>query len=908
MRHFISGAALLLLLFTGCRKEVEGPAEEPGRYASFQASIGCDTRSQATLAVENFHKAMCFAFGPDGNILVYGSGAGALQGKPVVCYTEDRDFSWDLPLGQAMDLWCIVNYGSLDLSGCLTDTSLSKNDLSQLTFTSTSPGSLKALETSGQGLPMAGREEGVTLSGADDALRIRVKYLFAKYQIRFSSADLLSDGWEILAQDISVQNASTSVYWFREGETPPGCTWCSYDAATSAELSAVNLCRQDSQVTLYMLENCQGDKGPAGSWRTVRQDIGESALAHCTYIYVQAVVQKEGEGRKTREYKIYLGQRADMKSNFDVCRNTARTIGLNLQHPSDAFEFTGSHALTARPGESLRLPYETTLDESEISLSGIPIWTNAWSAANAAGITDYPFSGRFTITIPANAAAGTVYQLSGGGSTVSDAVSVTVRSPLELSAQWVQAATYIGYDCRFTVDGLESGESVASVTADSGVYVASLNGADVTFAPGKTAQTVVITTSEGRTLEVPLTARMPSLQGPSKLLLQLDGTAVDWTVRYVYGSTPLSGFNESFYSRYLQPSSVTLTPVSSVYANLFRAAYCGALAYTASTWDITGGCPYSTTLATVQVKPVNYALIDPLSISLQVKPVYTGAVASYGYLDNYSLIPARGSISTSYLSSQGLTYGPQTINVTLDGSALGVSTDRITTLESSNITLSDIRRTGPYAFTCTGAAESGSGAASIFFVVTHPESGTSCRVLAGSVRVRLHLAVGGVRTSLSWSGSQASFSGAALFASNYQGSESARYQDWPLSAVRLKNNFQSGQSHAKCITYAGNSGILEQDGGTVWARVEVAEGQYGTGVTLYTVRYRDPGGYTGRINAHYQSYTPYQKLYTYQENGSLGSSATRLVFGDIQVHAYGNLYPSSKGWLTPGNDCETLTF
>ena len=904
MKRIVSGALLLLTLMTACRKEAEAPS--PERYASFRASIGCETRSQASLAVEDFHKAMCFAFGTDGKILVYGPEAGPLQGKPVVCYTEDRDFSWDLPLGVPMDLWCMVNYGTLDMSSCLSNTALTTSYLEGLTFTSASPAALKALESNGQGLPMAGKQLNVTLNGADDALSIRVKYLFAKYQLRFSSSNLLEAGWEIVAQDISVQNASTSVYWFREGVAPEGCTYRSYDAANSAELAGVNLCRPENTVTLYMLENCQGDKGPAGSWRTVRQDIGESALSRCTYIQVRVVVQKSGEGRMTREYRIYLGRGSDMKANFDVCRNVFRSIGLNLEHPSDAFEFTGGHSLSVLPGESLLIPYETTLEEADISLSGITGWTHSWSATNTAWTTAYPHSGHFAVDIPGNASAGTVYKLTGGSSTVNDAVTLTVRNPLELSVRWTAEASYVGYDCRFSVEGLESGESLSSVSALSGVYVSAINGADVSFAPGKTSQTIRVVTSRGRTLDIPVTATLPELTGPSLLSLSLDGTSGNWSVGYVSGGTSLTGFNPTFYSRYLQPSKMTLTPVNSTYARLFQAVNTGGANYSASTWDISGGCPYSTVLAHVKVSPVNFSLIPGVETGLQVKPAYSGSSTLFAYVDDYSLIPANGAISTGYLQGQGLTYGSQSVRFTLDESALGVNPERITGVESDAAALTDVQRDGPRSFSFQVSSAGQPGNANIFFVVTHPASGISCRVCVGRVTVRLHLAVGGVRTALKWSGNQASFTGQAVFASIYQGGESTRYSDWPEVAVRLKDSFKTGASREKCVAYATNSGVLEQEGGVAWAYADVDDTHFGTGITLYTIRYTNNGSSSARINSHYQNFTPYQRLYNLQSGGELGGSAVRLVFGNLQVHSYANLYPASKGWLTPGSDCEKI--
>ena len=304
---------------------------------------------------------------------------------------------------------------------------------------------------------------------------------------------------------------------------------------------------------------------------------------------------------------------------------------------------------------------------------------------------------------------------------------------------------------------------------------------------------------------------------------------------------------------------MTLTPVNSTYARLFQAVNTGGANYSASTWDISGGCPYSTVLAHVKVSPVNFSLIPGVETGLQVKPAYSGSSTLFAYVDDYSLIPANGAISTGYLQGQGLTYGSQSVSFTLDESALGVSPERITGVESDAAALTDVQRDGPRSFSFQVSSAGQPGNANIFFVVTHPASGSSCRVCVGRVTVRLHLAVGGVRTALKWSGNQASFTGQAVFASIYQGGESTRYSDWPEVAVRLKDSFKTGASREKCVAYATNSGVLEQEGGVAWAYADVDDTHFGTGITLYTIRYTNNGSSSARINSHYQNFTPYQR-------------------------------------------------
>ena len=922
MKKLIALTTLAVILFPACRRELlSPPGEDQTRYSTVSLSLGREaegedsaTRSLDSMEVEGFRKALCFAMDPStGKVLVYGAGAGSLSGQPVIKSTESSLFDWALPEGKTMDIYTLVNYGSIDPAS-LSRPGLTRAELEALTFSSSGPAALQQLGASGDGLPMAGISKGVSIRGSSTRLTLKVKYLYAKYQLYFDTASLISQGYGIEAVAAVVENANTEVPYFQEGfRQSDSAKLTACDRATVEDLSEVQQGGTAHKITLYMLENCQGNLSGASSWTTVRRELGEDRLKRCTYLSLLVKLVRPDGLFEERCYDIYLGK-TDMKSNFDVVRNYSKTLRLNLDHPTYAFVFTGGHTFPLTWGTSADIPFETTLEPGEVEArltSGNGLQVEAPSCGtNTARVTDYPYGGTLRVTAQQGYSGQATFTVVGGNALrgAQDRVAVVVRDPDALGFDWMTASSYVGYDCRFRVSGLSAGETLAEASAD-GVYVASVSGDEVTFAPGRTQQTVVVSTSSGRTLEVPVTARMPSLKAPDSLLLSLDGTAVEALVRYVDGNQVLTGFNSAFYERYLALTRYSLEPRASAYQHLFKADRAAEGRFSVCTWDITGGCPSGMTLSTLTVSPALFPAIAGTETALSVQAPYTAGETDFGRVDDFSLIPPTGDINSNYLSSKGFSAGDRRLTFTISQDALGIRTDRIGGITCNDAVLSDIRSEGTLSWSALVSPGSAYGKISVLMIVSHPESGTSCTVRIGYLKVYKHLAIGGVRSAISGTGTSSSFQGAALFASAYQGSESLRYQDWPAAAVRLKDSFRAGSDHQMCITPAMSSTALETQGGVTWASLDASGARYGTGEVLYKVVYNNPGGqFSTLIQNHYSNATPFHQLRQYSGGGALGAKTDVLEEGWFCIHDYRNLYPSSRGWLRPGDNCEAYAF
>ena len=139
---------------------------------------GDDTKSLVSIDTENFRNAILFAMNPStGKVW-------SQDGNPLIIETTEKSFDWNLPLNTAMDIYCIENFGPLNVSSLKT-TNLTKANLEALNYTCASVASFQSLETSNYGLPKAGIKTGVTLTSSSSNFTIKVKNLYAKYNIAF---------------------------------------------------------------------------------------------------------------------------------------------------------------------------------------------------------------------------------------------------------------------------------------------------------------------------------------------------------------------------------------------------------------------------------------------------------------------------------------------------------------------------------------------------------------------------------------------------------------------------------------------------------------------------------------------------------------------------------------------------
>lgn len=502
MRHHILPLiALAAFLSSACQREPGLPEETDPSFSQVSVSIGEDTpreenpgtRSLISVEAEKFRDAFLFAFdAATGKVLTYPEHAGDLEGSgPVAIYTTRKIFNWALPVGVEMDIWAVVNPGSGEtasfLKRCASDASLRESDLygDRLLFRCESGTRLKELDSSDSGIPMSGRMDGVRLSSASDGLSVRVRRLFAKYNIYFDTSAYAQSGYTVKSTYLMASKSNTEVPFFWDG----GYTQTDYsklatvDRSTEADLETLD---GGGQVTLYFLENCQGDKSGASSWSTVYSDLGPDAVKLCSYMEVGVNVSRASDGTDASfTHRIYLGK-TDMTTNFDVERNLFKTLKLFLRPDEgivpggdvEGFVFTPANSLSVAPGESVTIPFETTLPNSEIaylversgSVSSDLVKTGStYESSNKTG--RYPnmtHSGTVTFTASASAAEGTL-ELTGGRdlgseSAVRSTVQVTIQEPVVLDVAY-EAQKRGSYCNEWSTFRLPEASSSSPVTA-----------------------------------------------------------------------------------------------------------------------------------------------------------------------------------------------------------------------------------------------------------------------------------------------------------------------------------------------------------------------------------------------------------------------------------------------------------
>ena len=446
-----------ILSFPACRETEWDRAETKDRFIDVPVSLGQidesddDTRSIVDIEVENFQKAALFAFdAKTGEILTYTPGSGGQTGTAVALFPQQKNFSWSLPTGIKMDIYAIVNYGELDLTSYARP-GLKKAELEALRFTSRNPSELKRLETEGYGMPMAGVKKGVYLTSPGDGLEIPVKKLYAKYNLYFDLSRIEQEGWHVQAMHIIVENANTEVPYFVENfrqEDPS--KFVEYDRATQNDLDEIQKGGSGHAVTLYMLENCQGHKEGAESWKTVYKDLGFEALRNCTYIDLSIKVNRSNGEYQNLGYAIYLGK-TDMRSDFDIVRNLFKTVKIVIPGADDPnpashfFKFSGTESPTVTPGESIDLYYVTNLPKKDISASCEPSGrmksTTITYEADAEGIA----SGYIRFQASEDLKEGESCLVTAGSSTknATDQRTVTASWPTVLKVDLSEVPTYV---------------------------------------------------------------------------------------------------------------------------------------------------------------------------------------------------------------------------------------------------------------------------------------------------------------------------------------------------------------------------------------------------------------------------------------------------------------------------------
>ena len=440
-----------IIPFSACRETEPDQPETRSHYVEVAVSLAQagdaeSSRSIVDIQVENFQKAALFAFDAGtGVLLTRASESGDGMPEPVVAFPSQRDFNWLLPTNVRMDIYAIVNYGDMDLES-YARTGLKKADLESLRFTSGSPSELKQLETSGYGMPMAGVKEGVLLDSYGEGLQIAVKKLYAKYNLYFDLSRIEEEGWHVQAMHIIVENANTEVPFFIENyrqEDPEKLV--EYDRATENDLNEIQEGGPGHAVTLYMLENCQGRKEGAESWKTVYKDLGFQAIRNCTYIDLAVKVNRQNLG-----FAIYLGK-TDMRSDFDIVRNLFKTVKIVLPGPSDPnpashfFKFSGTESPTVTPGESIDLYYVTNLAREDIAVSCDPSGRLTPMATTYQADADGIATGYVRLLAASDLPEGATCRVTAGSmaKNATDQRTVTATWPTVLEVDLAQAPRYV---------------------------------------------------------------------------------------------------------------------------------------------------------------------------------------------------------------------------------------------------------------------------------------------------------------------------------------------------------------------------------------------------------------------------------------------------------------------------------
>ena len=460
------------VLAAGCTEaETDSPAGLPLRREAMELAtvhvgfssteMGDGTKSVVSQDVENFTEAYLFAF--------WASGADAgkpctVGGAPAAVYTDSKSFNWTLPANEPIEVMAVVNAvddirREIDLwaAGIAPYT---RDELLSFTFSCSSPSDLMDLQDREYNMPMTGSVT-VTIDPEAPSLTIPVKRLFAKFDITLDVSSWASDGWTVNAAHVSGARSNTEVPYFYTGtgvgfkQTAPG-KFAAVDSSTDEDLDNLDFRDADNRskaVSYYFLENCQSVSGSASKWSTVALDLG-SAVDNCSYLKINVGATKPGYGERRFGYRIYLDSTpgSAMKSGFNIIRNTYRSIILKLGSPQDGFLWTNTSALTAAPGETLSIPFETTLDSSELFFlplgSGIEYVSHSFHS-NTEQLTGFPSGGTAVFQVSGSASDGN-YSIRGGNSSgdISDEVSVQVVSPVTLT--YSLSASHYAFQ-RFTI-------------------------------------------------------------------------------------------------------------------------------------------------------------------------------------------------------------------------------------------------------------------------------------------------------------------------------------------------------------------------------------------------------------------------------------------------------------------------
>ena len=440
------------------------------RFERVQINIGeesqaldAETRSLVNIdGVERFVKAALFAFDSNGHIIV---NTNAQDPYALAITTTSQAFEWDLPVDTDLKIYVLENYGDLNISGLLNNTSLTVSDLESLMFTCGSSSALAALESGGKGMPMSGINN-VRLQSGGDPVNITVGKLFARYNFKLDVSAYTNLGYSVNGVFVKAMKSNTEVPFFVSSVGGSNPVPSGFKQTDYSKLQVVDTNSQDDlvtldaggYVTLYFLENCQGliypsGSTPASSWRTIYQDFKDAnalnKIANCSYIEFGVKVSKSTGEDETFTQRVYLGDdmRNNKVSNFNVRRNVMQTLAISLSPsvtapPTEAFKFDHSQSIVAAPGEDVTVSFgwngfeqsslEFLTSNSNLTEKTLSRVTNGGPIT--IGEQTFPYSGHATFTA-SSTANGVSVKITGGKNLgdddqVFDQISVAIQQPI----------------------------------------------------------------------------------------------------------------------------------------------------------------------------------------------------------------------------------------------------------------------------------------------------------------------------------------------------------------------------------------------------------------------------------------------------------------------------------------------
>lgn len=320
----------VLMCLVGCQQEQFVDNSKPIEFATFSINVGqtseasqgdVDTKSIINLDSENFHTAALFAFYQDGS-----------ETKCLTAHPDKPVFNWDLPLRTQMSIYCLYNYDNESVVQSLlngaSNAIKTKTDLEAMVF-SCPASTFSSLNASG--LPKAGIRyvEANELTTGNEVLKIVVKNLFAKFNIKVMPASDLTGTLSI--QTLQVYNMNENVSYFGSGSKSTSTnSSIVYDRASSSDLSALN---GSNTCTLYVLENMQGEITTGFTeWQKVAESSSlADALRYCTFIDMSVLNDRgENKGKKMYHVTAYLNtnkaENCLAVKDFNIERNKQRDI------------------------------------------------------------------------------------------------------------------------------------------------------------------------------------------------------------------------------------------------------------------------------------------------------------------------------------------------------------------------------------------------------------------------------------------------------------------------------------------------------------------------------------------------------------------------------------------------------